>query len=67
MEDLLEVYHRPYGPRRKLICLDELPVLLIGETRVLLPAAPGRAQHFDFEYIRNSSASPLMSFGPLLG
>ena len=46
MEDVLEVYHRPYDERRPLIALDELPVQLVGESRQPLPAAPGRPVRF---------------------
>jgi hypothetical protein len=30
MEDLLDVYHRPFDPRRPLVCVDEVPVQLVG-------------------------------------
>jgi len=33
MEDVLDVYHRPYDPKRPLVCLDEKPVQLVGESR----------------------------------
>jgi transposase len=67
MEDVLEVYHRPYHERRPLICLDEVPVQLVGETRVPLPAAPGRPARYDYEYVRNGTANLFMIFEPLLG
>jgi DDE superfamily endonuclease len=67
MEDVLEVYHRPFNPRRPLICIDELPVQLVGETRVPLPAAPGRLERYDYEYVRNGTANLFMVFEPLLG
>jgi hypothetical protein len=67
MEDVLEVYHRPYDPRRPLICLDEVPVQLVGETRVPLPAAPGQPARYDYEYVRNGTANLFMIFEPLLG
>ncbi|MFO0808943.1 MAG: hypothetical protein U0746_09995 [Gemmataceae bacterium] len=41
MEDVLEVYHRPYDERRSLVCLDEVPVQLVGESRLPVPARPG--------------------------
>ena len=41
MEDVLEVYHRPYDPRRPVVCLDETFKQLIGEVREPLPPAPG--------------------------
>ena len=41
MEDVLDVYTRPYDPRRPQVCLDETSVQLIGETRTPVPMAPG--------------------------
>jgi transposase len=67
MEDVLTVYHRPYDDKRPLICLDELPVQLVGETRVPLPAAPGRPARYDYEYVRNGTANLFMISEPLLG
>ena len=42
MEDVLDVYTRPYDPRRPQVCLDETSVQLIGETRTPVPMAPGQ-------------------------
>src|SRR3954451_9278101 len=67
MEDVLEVYHRPYDERRPLVCLDEVPVQLVGETRVPLPAEPGRPARYDYEYKRNGTANLFMISEPLLG
>jgi hypothetical protein len=67
MEDVLEVYHRPYDERRPLVCLDEVPVQLVGETRVPLPARPGQPRRYDYEYIRNGTANLFLVFEPLLG
>jgi len=67
MEDVLEVYHRPYDPKRPQACLDEVPVQLVGETCVPLPAAPGRLERFDYEYVRNGTANLFMVAEPLLG
>jgi len=67
MEDVLEVYHRPYDERRPLVCLDEIPVQLVGETRVPLPPEPGRPARYDYEYVRNGTANLFMVFEPLLG
>src|SRR4051794_477107 len=67
MEDVLEVYHRPYAERRPLVCLDEVPVQLAGETRVPLPAEPGRPARYDYEYKRNGTANLFMISEPLLG
>ena len=40
MEDVLDVYTRPYDPRRPQVCLDETSVQLIGEKRTPLPTGP---------------------------
>jgi DDE superfamily endonuclease len=67
MEDVLEVYHRPCDERRPLVCVDELPVQLVGESRVPLPARPGELAKYDYEYVRNGTANVFLAFEPLLG
>ena len=67
MEDVLEVYHRPYDPDRPVVCADEATKQLIGETRVPVLAAPGRVERFDFEYVRLGTANLFMVLEPLLG
>jgi transposase len=67
MEDVLEVYHRPYDPRRPLVCVDEVPVQLVGESRAPLPARPGQPARYDYEYVRNGTANLFLAFEPLLG
>lgn len=67
MEDVLEVYHRPYDAKRPLVCLDEASKQLIGETVLPLPAEPGQPQRFDYEYERKGTANLFMISEPLLG
>jgi hypothetical protein len=67
MEDVLDVYHRPYDPHRPLVCVDEASRQLIGEVVQPLPAAPGQPERFDHEYVRNGTANLFMVFEPLLG
>ena len=67
MEDILEVYQRPYDPRRPLVCLDETSKQLIAETRVPIAAKPGRPGRHDYEYRRNGTANLFMMFAPLEG
>jgi hypothetical protein len=67
MEDVLEVYHRPYDPRRPQVCLDEASKQLVGEVVQPLPPEPGRPQRFDYEYARNGTANLFMVSEPLLG
>ena len=67
MEDILEVYQRPYDPHRPLICLDETSKQLIAETRVPIAAKPGQPGRHDYEYRRNGTANLFMMFAPLEG
>jgi hypothetical protein len=67
MEDVLEVYHRPFQARRPLVCVDEASKQLIGETILPLPAEPGQPERFDHEYVRNGTANLFMISEPLLG
>ena len=67
MEDVLDVYHRPFDPGRPVICIDEQPRQLVSETRVPLPPRPGNAARFDYEYKREGVANLFMIFQPLLG
>ncbi len=67
MEDVLELYEEPYDPKRPVVCFDEMPVQLIGETRVAQPAAPGRRARYDYEYKRNGTANLFIGFEPKAG
>ena len=67
MEDVLDVYKRPYDPKRPQVCLDETSKQLIGETRMPVPVAPGRPARYDHEYRRNGVANLFMIFEPLAG
>ena len=67
MEEVLEVYHRPHDPACPLVCLDETSKQLIRETRVPIPARPGRPARTDYEYERNGTANIFMLFAPLEG
>ena len=67
MEDVLDVYRRPYDPRCPQVCLDETSKQLIGETRTPVPAAPCREARYDHEYRRNGVANLFMIFEPLGG
>ena len=67
MEDILEVYQRPYDPQRTLVCLDETSKQLIAETRLPIAAKPGQPGRHDYEYRRNGTANLFMMFAPLEG
>ena len=57
MEDVLDVYRRPYDPQRPVVCLDEQPTQLIGETRPPIPVEPGQPPRYDDEYERLGTAN----------
>jgi hypothetical protein len=65
MEDILWLYHLPYNERRPVICLDELPFQMLGETVEPLAMKPGATQKFDYEYERKGVASVFVAFEPL--
>jgi len=67
MEDVLDVYRRPYDARRPQVCLDETRKQLIGETRTPIPATCGREARYDYEYKRHGVANLFMIFEPLCG
>lgn len=67
MEDVLEVYQRPYDASRPLICLDEASKQLIAETRKALRGQPGKPKRVDAEYRRCGTASVFMINAPLEG
>jgi len=67
MEDVLDVYHEPYDPKRPIVCMDETSKQLCSETRIPIPAAPGRPARVDYEYKRNGTANLFMFCEPLKG
>jgi len=67
MEDVLEVYHRPYDPLRPVVCLDERLKTLRDTPRGGLPPRPGRAARQDYEYERHGSCNVFLCVEPLVG
>jgi transposase len=57
MEDVLDLYAEPPDSKRPVVCFDESPVQLIGETRQPIPAMPGQLERYDCEYKRNGTAN----------
>ncbi len=64
---MLDVYTRPYDPKRPLVCMDETAKQLVGETRRPLPPRPGQVERYDFEYERKGVCNLFMFFEPLAG
>jgi hypothetical protein len=67
MEDVLEVYHRPYDEKRPVICMDEQPVQLLGEKREPIPMNEKHGKREDNEYVRKGTCGVFMFAEPLGG
>lgn len=67
MEDVLEVYQRPYDPKRPQVCMDETSKQLLADTRDSLPVKPGFPEKFDYEYKREGVSNVFMFSEPLVG
>jgi len=65
MEDVLEIYKRPYNSAVPVVCMDEQPTQLIKETRKEIVIEPGKLQRVDYEYERNGTAENFMFTEPL--
>lgn len=65
MEDVLEVYQRPFNPLRPVICIDEMNRQLVEETRI--PCKAGQPEKVDYEYVRKGVMNVFMIAQPLAG
>lgn len=67
MEDVLDVYQRPYDPHRPVVCLDETSKQLHGTPYGTLPMQAGQAQREDYEYSRHGTCTLFLAVEPLRG
>jgi len=67
MEDILDIYEMPYNPAIPVVCMDEKPYQLLGETKQPLSMRPGDTLKMDSEYVRNSTCSIFVFVEPLGG
>jgi transposase len=67
MEEVLEVYERPYNPAEPVVCLDEKPVTLHDDVRPARPMAPGKPRRPDNEYKRCGTANVFCAVEPKAG
>ena len=67
MEEVLDVYARPYNAAQPVVCLDETSRQLLGETRPPRPMAAGVAARHDPEYVRGGVAQLVVVTEPLRG
>ena len=67
MEDVLDVYCRPYDARFPVVCLDETSKQLLGEVRSPLPMEAGKPERFDTHYQRHGVCNLFLCCEPLRG
>lgn len=67
MEDILDLYCRPYDPKCPVICMDEKPYQLLGEVRDPIAMEPGKPRKVDSEYVRKGTCSIFVYCEPLTG
>ena len=67
MEKVLDVYKRPHDPLHPVVCMDESPKQLIGETKVPIPASKGQSAKHDYEYVHHGVCNIFIACEPLAG
>ena len=67
LEDVLDLYEEPYDPDRPVVCFDETSKQLTTDKSPGIPAKPGQAQRYDYEYKRNGTRNLFMFCEPLRG
>jgi hypothetical protein len=67
MEEVLDVYERPYDPSLPVVCMDEQPVQLTKEVRTPIKATRNHPKRVDYEYERAGTASIFIFTEPLAG
>lgn len=67
MEDILEVYKRPYNPEEPLVCMDETTKQLTKQLHQIIPVEPGKPARYDYEYERNGVCNLFMFYEPFGG
>lgn len=67
MEDVLDIYARPYDADHPVVCVDEGGKQLIGDVREPLPVRPASPAKQDHQYQRQGMANLFMAVEPLGG
>ena len=62
MEDVLDLYEKPYDPKRPVICFDERPCQLISDVIIPIPIKPGSPKKEHYEYVRNGTCCIFLAF-----
>jgi len=64
MEDVLDLYAKPYNPKEPVVCLDEKPMQLLKDAREAISGKPGKIKKRDYEYIRAGTANVFCAVEP---
>ena len=67
MEDVLDLYERPYDARFPVVCMDETSLQLLADARPAIPMRPGRPAREDYEYVRGGVCNVFLAVEPLRG
>lgn len=67
MEHILALYRRPYNPSEPVVCFDERPCFLIGDTLMPLPMKNGQLKRQHYEYQKLGSCVLMVAIEPLTG
>lgn len=67
MEDVLDLYEKPYNPEEPVVCFDEKSKQLLEDTRTTIPTQPGKPRRRDYEYKRNGTRNLFCSVEPKVG
>jgi hypothetical protein len=67
MEHILDLYQRPYNPRRPLVCFDEKSVQLLADIRASFGVQSGKVRRQDYEYKRNGTRNLFLFVEPFAG
>lgn len=67
MEQVLEVYKRPFDPDYPVVCMDETSTQCVKEVRPVIAAKPGQIERYDVEYERNGVAHLIQFYAPFVG
>lgn len=67
MYDILDLYQEPYDSRNPILGVDEKPKQLVEDSRKSIPMRPGKAEKYDYEYIRNGKANIFVAVEPKHG
>ena len=67
MEDLIDLYGKPYNPKEPVVCLDEKSKQLLADSRPPRPTASGKIAIQDYEYVRKGTANIFVAVEPRKG